>query len=418
MKTYKVGEINNIIKEYLESVIFLKSFCVEGEVSNITYQQRHMYFTLKDENNNIKCAGFNYITNDIPRNLKEGDSVKVYGKINVYNVNASVQIVCNKIEKISNIGELYKKLEELKKEYMQKGYFDESLKKEIPKYPKRIGVVTAHTGAAIHDIIDTSHIRYENIEIYLYSAKVQGEGASTEIAKGIEVLNDKSLELDCIIVGRGGGSIEDLWAFNEREVIEAIYKSELPIISAVGHEIDFLLSDLAADLRAATPTQAAQLLVPVKSEILKDISEKRYKLSNLLSQKVKIQEKELENLKNNYYFKEFYTNRILNNYELIDKYSIRLSEIIIQKLNYKEKMNKIDMLSKNLDRIILNKLERYKLITSGIKSSLSKYDIQNIYDRGFSISLINGKLIKDVDVKKGMNIKTKYKNGEVISEVK
>lgn len=418
MKTYTVGEINNIIKEYLESVTMLKSFCVEGEVSNITYQQRHMYFTLKDEKNNIKCAGFNYIINDIPRNLKEGDHVKVYGKINVYNVNATLQIVCNKVEKVSNIGELYKKLEELKAEYFAKGYFDETKKKKMPKYPQRIGVVTAHTGAAVHDIINTTHIRNNNIDIFVYSAKVQGEGAETSIAKGIEVLSNKKLNLDLIIVGRGGGSIEDLWAFNEREVIEAIHNCDLPIVSAVGHEIDVLLSDFVADLRAATPTQAAQLVVPEKKEIYKMINDIKEKLNNALLQKLRLSLKEVNNLQNNYYYKEFYTNRILNNYQLIDKYSVRLKEVMKLKLNYEEKIKTIETIKKNINNMILSKIENKKVKIESLKNKLEKYNLNELYDRGFTITMVDNKLIKDSILKKGMKLKTIYKNGIVSSEVK
>lgn len=418
MKTYTVGEINNIIKEYLESVTMLKSFCVEGEVSNITYQQRHMYFTLKDEKNNIKCAGFNYIINDIPRNLKEGDHVKVYGKINVYNVNATLQIVCNKVEKISNIGELYKKLEELKAEYFAKGYFDETKKKKMPKYPQRIGVVTAHTGAAVHDIINTTRIRNNNVNIFVYSAKVQGEGAETSIAKGIEVLSNKKLNLDLIIVGRGGGSIEDLWAFNEREVIEAIHNCDLPIVSAVGHEIDVLLSDFVADLRAATPTQAAQLVVPEKKEIYKMINDIKEKLNNALLQKLRLSLKEVNNLQNNYYYKEFYTNRILNNYQLIDKYSVRLKEVIKLKLNYEEKIKTIETINKNINNMILSKIENKKVKIESLKNKLEKYNLNELYNRGFTITMVDNKLLKDSILKKGMKLKTIYKNGIVSSEVK
>lgn len=417
MKTYTVGEINNIIKEYIESVVMLKSFCVEGEVSNITYQQRHMYFTLKDEKNNIKCAGFNYIINEIPKNLKEGDHVKVYGKINVYNVNATLQIICNKVEKIFNIGELYKKLEELKKEYLTKGYFDDSKKKKIPKYPEKIGVVTAHTGAAVHDIIDTVRIRNENIDIYVYSAKVQGEGAEISIASGIKILNEKSLNLDCIIVGRGGGSIEDLWAFNEREVIEAIHNSKLPVISAVGHEIDVLLSDFVADLRAATPTQAAQLIIPEKKEILKAVSDMKHKLNIGLLQKLKLKKLEIDNLKNNYYFKEFYTNRILSNYQLIDKCDIRLKELVKLKLNYDEKIKRIVSIKKNADNLILNKIENKKIKIESLKNKLEKYNVHDLYNRGFTITFANDALIKDVTLKKGMKLKTSYKHGVILSEV-
>lgn len=173
------------------------------------------------------------------------------------------QVLVRHVQKEDKLGEMFAKLEKLKKDLEREGLFSPLFKKVLPKYPKAIGIVTAYTGAAFHDIVNTTRKRFENIDIYIYSAKVQGVGAKEEIVKGIETLN-KIPEIDLIIAGRGGGSVEDLWAFNEEEVARAFFQSEKPIISAVGHEIDNLLSDLVADVRAATPTQAIEISIPVK----------------------------------------------------------------------------------------------------------------------------------------------------------
>ena len=307
---FSVSEVNRAVKQYLEGTPTFRNMYIQGELSNITYYRSgHLYFTLKDDKSSVKCAIFKYIYKNIPNDLKEGDHVKIMGSATVYEANGSFQIIAETLEKTNKLGSLFEKLEMLKKMYLEKGYFDDSNKKPLPQLPVNVGVVTAETGAAIRDIINTTHKRFRNVNIYLYPAKVQGEGSATEVASGIEFFNrmknEGQLDTDVLIVGRGGGSIEDLWSFNEEPVIEAIFKSEIPVISAVGHEIDNLLSDLVADRRAATPTQAAEILIPVKEELMNALILRKNTVNKLLLNKVAFMKKELEQRKNSYYIKNF-----------------------------------------------------------------------------------------------------------------
>lgn len=395
MEVYTVSQINAIIKNYVESNDFFRSVCIEAEVSNITYQLKHMYMSLKDSNARIKCACFSYRYNDIPLDLKEGDKVKVYGDINVYLVDASVQIIAKRVEKQDMLGELYKKLELLKKEYQEKGHFDEGIKKKLPSFPRRIGVVTSDTGDAIRDIIRNTHNRDPKVEIILYPAKVQGKDAEYSIARGIEFFNKhKELEVECLIIGRGGGSIEDLWAFNERAVIEAVHESSLPIISAVGHEADNLLSDLVADKRASTPTHAPHCLIKNKKDIDEKLNEYKKRLDSLLVQRVKLMKTRLESIEQSYIIQKFYENTILNRQQRLDEINSKLDDNISKYLYEK--------------RVLLEK----------IRLNTEKYDNMSILKRGYTVTYVDGKLLKDTKVKKGSILKTVSSNDEVISEVK
>ena len=221
---FSVSEVNRAIKQFIEGTQTFKNIFIQGELSNITYYKSgHLYFTLKDDRASVKCAIFKYTFKNIPSDLKEGDQVKIMGSATIYEANGSYQIIAESLEKTNKLGSLYEKLEMLKKFYFEKGYFNEEHKKSLPALPMNIGVVTAETGAAIRDIINTVHKRNGNVNIYLYPTKVQGEGAALEVSKGIEFFNRteirEELGIDVLIVGRGGGSIEDLWAFNEEPVI-------------------------------------------------------------------------------------------------------------------------------------------------------------------------------------------------------
>lgn len=268
---FSVSEVNNYISGMFENDFMLKNICIKGEISNITFHTSgHIYFTLKDENSCI--AGIMFRGNrarGLTFPIKTGDKVNVYGRIGVYSQAGKYQIYATSFEE-AGLGELFKRYEELKKEFEEMGMFDESYKRPIPRFATRIGVVTAETGAAIHDIITTSLRRNEHVEIILYPSLVQGAGAAPSIARGIETLDE--LELDVIIVGRGGGSIEDLWAFNEEEVARAVFNARTPIISAVGHEVDYTICDFVADKRAATPTAAAEMAV-FEYEVLRESME-------------------------------------------------------------------------------------------------------------------------------------------------
>ena len=217
-KIYTVSEFNRMVKSYIDDIDDFQEFFLEGEISNITYYKSgHLYFSIKDSKAQIKCAAFNYKQKKIPEDLKEGDAIKLFGDVGFYETRGDFQVLARYIEKQNSLGSMFAKLEKVKAKMEEKGYFDSKYKKELPKYPKNIGVVTALTGAALQDIIKTTRKRFDSINIYVYPAKVQGIGAEQEIIKGIETLN-KIEEIDLIVAGRGGGSIEDLWAFNEEEV--------------------------------------------------------------------------------------------------------------------------------------------------------------------------------------------------------
>ncbi|MGL4988837.1 MAG: exodeoxyribonuclease VII large subunit [Cetobacterium sp.] len=393
-KIYSVTEFNKMVKYNIDENPNFREFFLEGELSGVTYYKSgHLYFTLKDKTSQIKCAAFNYKFKKIAENLKEGDSVKVFGDVGFYETRGDFQILIRHIQKEDKLGEMYEKLEKLKIKLEKEGLFSELFKKNLPKYPTSIGVVTAYTGAAFHDIINTTRKRYKNIDIYIYSAKVQGLGAKEEIVKGIETLN-KIKEIDLIIAGRGGGSVEDLWAFNEEEVARAFSQSEKPIISAVGHEIDNLLSDLVADVRASTPTQAIEIAIPVKSEIENRLSEKEARLKSSINRIISKNRDELLKIENSYSIKNFSKlieekNRIL----ILKEDKIKES----LKRNLKIKNHELEI---RIQKIIgLNPLGTLK--------------------RGYSITKKNTFVIKNSsEVKVGDKLETTLEFGKIISEVK
>lgn len=265
---YTVTEITKLIKITLEQDPELNSIWVKGEISNLTYHSSgHIYLSLKDNDSLISAAFFKYANKNLNFRLEEGMNVIAFGGINVFEKRGTYQFIIADI-RLEGIGELLKKIEQLKKKLLEQGIFDPSHKKKIPYLPRRIGIVTSPTGAAIRDIIKVAMRRFPNLEIVIAPAKVQGSEASKSIVRAIEELNDPSHEIDVIIAGRGGGSFEDLMAFNEEEVVLAFFNSKVPIISAVGHQIDHPLCDDAADYAAPTPSAAAEIAVPMKEELI------------------------------------------------------------------------------------------------------------------------------------------------------
>lgn len=256
---YSVGQVNMYIKNMFAQDFMMQRICVKGEVSNCKYHTSgHIYFTLKDAVGTLNAVMFAGYRRGMKFNMKEGDNVIVTGSVEVYERDGKYQLYAKEIE-LDGAGNLYLKFEELKRELEEMGMFAPEYKKQIPKYAKRIGIVTAPTGAAIQDIRNISSRRNPYVQLILYPALVQGDGAVASIVKGIETLDQ--MNLDVIIVGRGGGSIEDLWAFNEEEVARAIFNCNTPIISAVGHETDTTIADFVSDMRAPTPSAAAELAV-------------------------------------------------------------------------------------------------------------------------------------------------------------
>ena len=261
MKVYTVGQVNNYIKNLISQDYLLKNITVSGEISNLKYHSSgHIYFSLKDDTGTLPAVMFKQSrANGLKFQMTDGQAVSVTGRVDVYQRDGRYQLYAEMIE-LAGAGNLYEQFERLKKKLNEEGLFDPDLKKEIPKYPKQVGIVTARTGAAIQDIMNIARRRDPYVQLYLYPAKVQGEGAAETIARGIRVLD--GMGLDTIIVGRGGGSMEDLWAFNEEIVVRAIAAANTPIISGVGHEVDLVLSDYAADRRAPTPSAACELAIP------------------------------------------------------------------------------------------------------------------------------------------------------------
>ena len=393
-RIYSVSEINRLVKDTLEGNPLLSNFFLKGEISGVNYYKSgHLYFNLKDKKSTVKCVAFNYRYKKISDNLKEGDVIKLFGKVSLYEAGGQYQILVSHIEKEDKIGLLYQELENLKKEFMEKGYFDSEHKKNIPELPQNIGVVTSGTGAAVRDIINTAKSRYPNVSLYIYPAKVQGEGSSEEIIAGIKALNSLGF-IDVIIAGRGGGSIEDLWSFNTREVAMAFYKSKKPIVSAVGHEIDVLLSDFVADLRASTPTHATELIVPEKKKLHNFLDDRSRLLLNLFGKNYERCKSELERRQNSHPIKNFLS-------QVSEK-----ANIVIEKE---------DSLQKNYQNFL--QVKRHQLEVRMEK--LSSLNPMEVLKRGYTITMRGSELIRSSkDLCAGEEVETIFHDGKVKSIVK
>lgn len=441
-KVYKVGEVADILENVLSNTYDLKSIYIEGEISNVVYQKSgHLYFSLKDDDSIIKCAVFSYRYKNIPDNLVEGTKVEVLASVSYYKPYGTITFTVEKLKKADKLGQLYKQLELRREEYRKKGYFSDEIKKNIPYLVKRVGVITASTGAAIQDIIKTIHNRDKYVDIFLYPVKVQGEGAKEEISEAIKYFNENNdkYNLDALIVGRGGGSIEDLWAFNEVEVIEAIYNSKIFVVSAVGHESDTLLSDYVADLRASTPTQAAEKIIKNYDENIKELNNFKNRLYLLLNNKYSIKKNELSNFSNSYILKnfsnKFNTLRMFNsdlenraNIALENKRNNKIIELNLLKdrVSLNKIMDKLEKENKNiinlfekLDNNMFDVLKNKKIELEKLTLSLSKHSIDDILEKGFSITKLNGKVItSNMNVKTGDELETILYNKKIESVVK
>jgi len=316
-KIYSVSELTSQVKQLLE--VNFTAIWVEGEISNLRRPASgHLYFTLKDENAELKAVMFRHLNQHVKFKLEDGLQVVIYGGLTVYERRGDYQISAVEIEP-KGLGALQLAFEQLKKRLEKEGLFDEKHKKPVPFLPRAIGVVTSSTGAAIRDIIHVINRRYAHVHIVLNPVRVQGKEAAKEIAEAIDEFN-KLGTVDVIIAGRGGGSAEDLWAFNEEVVARSIYKSRIPVISAVGHEIDYTISDFTADMRAATPSHAAELVIGRREEFENQIKYLIHRLTNSARNKIEEMANRLETAKSSYAF------RIAQ--DLINQYSQRLDDFL------------------------------------------------------------------------------------------
>ena len=343
-----VTQLNSYIKDKISEDEYLNNVLVKGEISNFkNHYTGHLYFTLKDENSLIKCIMFKSYAQKLNFFPKDGMKVMVFGTVSVYERDGVYQIYVKAMEE-DGLGDLYAKYQKLKEKLEIEGLFDDTNKKKIPKMPKVIGVLTSQTGSVIRDIINVSTRRNPNVCIKLFPIPVQGEGAAEKIVRGIEFMNN-NLVADVLILARGGGSLEDLWPFNEEIVARAIYNSNIPIISAIGHETDFTISDFVADLRAPTPSAAAELAVPDIYEVKEKILNSQKRLKIALVKKVEVLKLKLEKSIESRVFKDPLRN-INDNYLKVDANINRLEKAISNKTNekqivYKELVAKLDALS-------------------------------------------------------------------------
>jgi len=347
IKIWTVSEINHLVKDFIESNLPYNIW-LEGEISGLTnHNSGHVYFTLKDKNSQIRVTFFNGREQSLKLGLKQGSMVEALGKLSVYHPRGEYQFNAIKI-RLKGIGDLHRKFEELKEKLQKEGLFDKERKKRIPLLPLRIGIVTSPDGAAIRDFLKVIKNRFPNLHIRIYPAAVQGEGAELQIAEGIRFFN-KTAFPDVIIITRGGGSIEDLWAFNEESLARSIAESKIPVISAVGHEIDFTISDFVADLRAPTPTAAAEIVISKEEDFLIKIKELKHHAEMALKLKLEKSRSKLQELKANKIFSDPHS-IIRDKQQNLDEINERLCNSIKNMIeNKKQNLNlliaKIAMLS-------------------------------------------------------------------------
>ncbi|EHK2363163.1 MAG: exodeoxyribonuclease VII large subunit [Clostridium perfringens] len=394
LKTLSVGEVNNYVKKLVENDFILKNLNVKGEISNLKFHSSgHIYFSLKDENSKVNCIMFKNNAVNLDFRLEEGMKVEIKARLGVYHKEGTYQLYCENIKK-AGIGELFEEFHKLKKELSEEGIFDEKYKRALPKFPKRIGIITARTGAAVRDIINVIQRRNKSLDIILYPAKVQGENAADSIIEGIRYFNNEK-SVDVIILGRGGGSIEELWAFNNRDLAYEIFNSRIPTVSAVGHEVDFTISDFVSDMRAPTPSAAGELVSPSLKEMINDLVNKKEFLHRAIDRKFLNAKRDVDllhkGLKGN------------NPKHIIEK---RIKEVnsLEEKLNFLGK-RKID---KAKDELI------------ALNSILQTLNPLNTLGRGYSVIMDKkDKVINKVsELKKNDMVKVIMKDGSVNIDIK
>ena len=413
-KYLTVSAITRYLKAKFDSDDNLRTVFLKGEISNIKYHTTgHIYFSIKDETSKINAIMFSSAAKKLLFKPIDGSKILVTGRISIYEATGGYQIYVDEMLE-DGVGNLYIAFEKLKKELAKEGLFDQKYKKEIPKIPNRVGVVTAPTGAAIKDILSTIKRRFPICEVILFPSLVQGESAASDIVKKIELA--ENYNLDVLIVGRGGGSIEDLWPFNEEIVARAIFNSTIPIISAVGHEIDFTIADYVADMRAPTPTGAAEMAVPNMTDLITKIDNLKIRLNEAIGKSINYKKLYLDSIKNSYAIKNpliMYENKkqkldiIIDNLNnvLIDKCNTLKHRLEIIKSNYL--LNNPNMLFKEKGIKLNNLIEKLELINP-----------LGVLKRGYSLVYQDNNLVKSIkSIKLNSEIIIKLQDGSIKASV-
>ncbi len=391
-KVYTVTELNNRGKILLEEQF--KNILLDGEISNFKkYGSGHLYFSLKDSAAQISAVMYRFKTSALKFEPRDGMSVRARGTVTVYPARGSYQIIVDSMA-VKGEGPLQRKFEELKEKLEKEGLFDKARKREIPVLPRKIGVVTSPSGAAIRDILTVLKRRFSNVHVLLYPVRVQGTSAKGEIVKAIESFNADFSDVDVLIVGRGGGSLEDLWAFNEEEVARAIFASRIPVISAVGHEVDWVISDFVADKRAATPSVAAEIVLSRKSELAHKVDVSLARMSGSLTNRFRSMQNRVDVICGRPYFR----NPALFFSRFEQAFDLEMQDF----LNAREKI--FQNIENNVDKAA---------------ARLNILSPRNTLSRGYSISTrLNGAVIKDKKtVSDGERIKVTFYKGAVNCEV-
>ena len=428
---YSVSDITGDVKSILESAF--DSVWIEGEISNLRIpSSQHSYFILKDIRCQIRCVLFKGFRSALKFKPENGDHVLLFGRVTLYEARGDYQVIVERIEP-KGLGALQQAFEQLKARLMKEGLFNDELKKPLPIFPWKVGIVTSATGAAVQDIINIIHRRNPKVSILIYPVKVQGEGAAGEISDAIQQMN-KVLDLDLLIVGRGGGSIEDLWAFNEEIVARAISKSFLPVLSAVGHEIDFTIADFVADLRAPTPSAAAELAVPILDEKIKILNMLSAQLLVILQNKIQKHNDLLNNLMGRRFFKDpiYITQPQIQRLDDLNNRLFRGLEqwVLLQSQKLLGIIHQLVHLSptKNIDQLREKRTLLFHLLVKNLQSRIrlnhERFDgvLKNLHalgplailDRGYSIANFNGKSLTQSDlVKEGESINVRLAKGQL-----
>ena len=389
INTYTVTQVNKYIKKILDNDFILSNIMVKGEISNFkNHSSGHMYFSLKDENASMKCVMFRGQSLGLKFKPEDGMKVVISGYISSYEKDGQCQLYCDFME-LDGVGDLYAQYEKLKEKLAKEGLFDESIKKKLPLLPKCVAVITSPTGAVIRDILNVSQRRFPKANIKLFPSAVQGEGAYRELVHQVQFINEHNLA-DVIIIGRGGGSIEDLWNFNSEELAYAIYNSKIPVVSAGGLETDFTICDFVSDLRAPTPSAAAEVVFPSLDELTYKINTYEKRLRLALFGNLENKRKRLMKLKESYYFKR--------PKELINKLKIRC-----------------DMATRDLIRVNDKIINKKKNEFVNVVNKLDTLSPLKTLSRGYSVVLKDDKVIKsEKDINVGEQFSVKMSDGEII----
>jgi len=413
-KTFSVSEINSYLNKKFKEDPNLKVIYVKGEISNFkTYPSGHSYFTLKDEKSQIPAVMFKGRKHSLKFQPENGMKVIIKGKIEVFERDGKYQLYASTMTE-DGIGNLHVAFEQLKKKLKAEGLFDDAHKKEIPEYPGKIGVVTSQTGAAIRDIITTIEKRYPYCEVLIFSTLVQGEQAAPQIVQQIK--HAQQFDIDTLIVGRGGGSIEDLWPFNEEIVARTIYDCKIPVISAVGHEVDFTISDFVADARAPTPTGAAVMAVPDVNDVKFKIVQLRNRLNKDINDKIMQNRTKLKHVSEKQIFKNpesIYEIKSMTLDNLVTKLEFSSKNIIAENRNKLLELENKNIM-KNPDEIIRMKREPYL-------RNVDKLAVLNpllTLKRGYTLTRVEGKVVSSAkDVKSGDKLDVEFDDGTVNTRV-